>query len=155
MEFLAFILASVVLSRILEKRSRVGSVAFSILFAFLFVFRLMSSREFMNAMPFSDAYKESIAVFQNATNEVAGISAIQMIRLTMGLTISVTVVWSIILVAPAINHIITVGFTRHALKQFFTGELTHPSPVPMSNSVARFAPIAKTHTYLEFGVLRN
>ncbi len=156
MELVAYLVASIIISNYLEKKSKVGNVAFSILFTVLLGFYLVVSPSFRSILPEGIYFTEGLVVFREALDETFGlVSAVRVINFSMLLVVASAALYGAYVFLGMLGRLFVRCISRALIKPYVTGELVRPSSIGSSSVVALPAPIAQTRTYIKLGVLRN
>ena len=156
MELVAYLTASVIISWYLDKKSRIGNVAFSILFIVVSSFYLITSHTFVTYLPGNSDFTKFVLSLKESVDEAYGLaSAREVVFFTMFCIASGTTAWVAYWVLAFIYRFLVKQIAKVFVRPSVTGGL-FDFPLPLSsNVVTATEPIAQTRTYIKFGVLRN
>ena len=156
MELVAYLTASVIISWYLDKKSKIGNVAFSILFTVILGFYVVISETIASFFPAGNEFARVLAELRESVDASCGVaSAGQVVRTTMFVVAAGTGAYFLYQILAFVNRF----FVKHLAKVFIRPSVTcglPAYPLPLSsNVVAPQGPIAQSRIYIEFGVLRN
>ncbi len=156
MEFAAYLIASVAVAAYLDKKSKTGNVAFSILFIFQSAFYLVITRHLDSYLSLNTTFIEAMEIFRSSVDKTFGlVSAGTVIRLSMFAVVGVACLGALYFIYSIAIDFIVKHFSTEYVRPYFVGDLSRLFESSSSIVDASAVPLAARRTYIKFGVLRN
>lgn len=156
MEIAAFLVGSIWLSSYLDKKSKVGNVAFSILFTFVLAFFVATSDKIAAMLPANSQFTYYLAEFRDAIDSTYSVASIgEIVRVVMASVTVIACIAFVCMVVPQIYRFIAKQIAKVFVRTSVTAGLPSAPLSLSSNVVVPVARFAQTRTYIKLGVLRN